>query len=182
MPLTERLEISAEASSTLQSIVQYHLYTKNGTGQDKAFPDCMVTYVFHWGRTYHQDANKQEEERKMSKRDLDDAKEDKTFALPDYKVMSAEKIKHITNEMLMNGRKDQDSHSPLLVHLRSISEEKKRNEARAARHQRRKYNAPSSSSQSKSYNKATMKEWQDWSDRDWSDYQDYSGKHYYQWK
>ena len=37
--------------------------------------------------------------------------------IADYQVSSNERIKHITNEMLMLGHCDSDSHSPLMVCL-----------------------------------------------------------------
>ena len=42
-------------------------------------------------------------------------------AISDYKVTSAERYKRINNEMLMLGQCDSDSHTPLLVYVRSLS-------------------------------------------------------------
>ena len=41
--------------------------------------------------------------------------------ISDHKVTSAERYKHINNEMLMLGPCDSDSHTPLLVYIRSLA-------------------------------------------------------------
>ena len=45
----------------------------------------------------------------------------------DYKVTSAERYKHINNEMLMLGPCDSDSHTPLLVYIRSLAADQESN-------------------------------------------------------
>ena len=42
-------------------------------------------------------------------------------AIFDYQVSSAERYKHVNNEVFMNGSQDSDSHSPLMVYIRSRS-------------------------------------------------------------
>ena len=44
-----------------------------------------------------------------------------TKAIFDYQVSSAERFKHVNNDMFMNGSQDSDSHSPLMVYIRSKS-------------------------------------------------------------
>ena len=46
---------------------------------------------------------------------------DPTKAIFDYEVSSAERFKHVNNDMFMNGSQDSDSHSPFMVYIRSKS-------------------------------------------------------------
>ena len=51
-------------------------------------------------------------------------------AIFDYQVSSAERYKHVNNEMFMNGSQDSDSYSPLMVYMRSKSATSKRSSER----------------------------------------------------
>ena len=55
---------------------------------------------------------------------------DPTKAIFDYQVSSAERFKHVNNDMFMNGSQDSDSHSPLMVYIRSKSATRQRNSER----------------------------------------------------
>ena len=34
-----------------KAIVRHHLYMKTGSGYDRTFPDCVMTFVLGWGKT-----------------------------------------------------------------------------------------------------------------------------------
>ena len=53
--------------------------------------------------------------------------EDVDKVISDCKVTSAERYKRIKNEMLMLGSCDSDSHTPLLVYIRSLAADQERN-------------------------------------------------------
>ena len=53
-----------------------------------------------------------------------------TKAIFDYQVSSAERYKHVNNEMFMNGSQDSDCHSPLMAYIRSKSATSKRSSER----------------------------------------------------
>ena len=58
-----------------------------------------------------------------------------TKAIFDYQVSSAERFKRVNNDMFMNGSQDSDSHSPLMVYIRSKSASSKRSAERPGVHQ-----------------------------------------------
>ena len=55
----------------------------------------------------------------MKDEQLKAMRNDPTSAIFDYQV--SERFKHVNNEMFMNGSQDSDSHSPLMVYIRSRS-------------------------------------------------------------
>ena len=126
LPPVDRMEYAVETSCTLKSIVRHHLYMKCGSGYDRTFPDVMMTIVFGWGKT-----NIQQDFRKDEMNGMDDEQlEFMRSHMFDYQVSSAERYKHVNNEMFMNGSQDSDSHSPLMVYIRSKSATSKRSSER----------------------------------------------------
>ena len=108
LPLVDRMEYAVETSCTLKSIVRHHLHMKCGSGFDRTFPDVMMTIVFGWGKT-----NIQQDFRKIEMNSVDDEqlevmRNHPTKAIFDYQVSSAERYKHMNNEMFMNGSQDSD--------------------------------------------------------------------------
>ena len=108
---TENLPLGVETSCTLKSIVRHHLYMKTGSGFDRTFPDVMMTFVFGWGKTNIQQVFRKEEMNAMKDDQLETTRNDPTTAIFDYQVSSAERFKHVNNEMFMNGSQDSHSHS-----------------------------------------------------------------------
>ena len=80
----------------------------------------MMTIVFGWGKP-----NIQQD---MDDEQLEFMRNHPTKAIFDYQVSSAERYKHVNNEMFMNGLQDSDSHSPLMVYIRSKSATKRSSE------------------------------------------------------
>ena len=95
-----------ETSCTLKSIVRHHLYMKCGSGYDRTFPDVMMTFVFGWGKTNIQQAFRKDEMNGMEDEQLELMRNDPTKAIFDYQVSSAERFKHVNNDMFMNGSQD----------------------------------------------------------------------------
>ena len=93
----------------MKSIVHHHLYMKTGCGYDRTFPDCMMTFAFGWGKRHP--ARVPSETGNLTEAQLTSMQDDFEKAIADYQVSSNERIKHITNEMLMLGHCDSDSHS-----------------------------------------------------------------------
>ena len=58
---------------------------------------------------------------------MDSMIEDVDKVISDCKVTSVERYKHINNEMLMRGQCDSDSHTPLLLYVRSLAADQERN-------------------------------------------------------
>ena len=130
---------------TTKASVRHHLYIKTGSGCDRTFPD-----IFGWGKTDIQNRFRKSEIESMT--DEEKKTTQTSLIIPDYQVTSAERLKHITNEMFLNGPCDADSHSPLMVYIRSRSESKERGNQRAKEHnQKKKENTWGSSGR---YNKA----------------------------
>ena len=124
MPLAERMDFTMSTSCTITSIARHHLCMKEGAGFDRTFPDCMMTFVFSWGKTDIQQEFRQSETAKLDQDTMDSMIEDVDKVISDYKVTSAERYKRINNEMLMLGPCDSDSHTPLLVYVRSLARNK----------------------------------------------------------
>ena len=101
LPLVDRMEYAMETSCTLKSIVRHHLHMKTGSGFDRTFPDVMMTFVFGWGKI-QQDFRKEEMDA-MKYDQLETMRNDPTTAIFDYQVSSAERFKHVNNEVFMNG-------------------------------------------------------------------------------
>ena len=121
MPLAERMDFTMSTSCAIESIARHHLYMKEGSGFDRTFPDCVVTFVFSWGRTDIQQEFRQFEIAKLHQDAMDSMIEDVDKVISDYKVTFAERYKHINSEMLMLGPCDSDSHTPLLVYIPSLA-------------------------------------------------------------
>ena len=130
LPLVDRMEYAMETSCTLKSIVRHHLYMKCGSGYDRTFPDVMMTFVFGWGKTNIQQAFRKDEMNGMDDEQLEFMRNHPTKAIFDYQVSSAERFKHVNNDMFMNGSQDSDSHSPLMVYIRSKSATRQRSSER----------------------------------------------------
>ena len=119
-----------ETSCTLKSIVRHHLYMKCGSGYDRTFADVMMTFVFGWGKTNIQQAFRKDEMNGMDDEQLEFMRNHPTKAIFDYQVSSAERFEHVNNDMFMNGSQDSDSHSPLVVYIRSKSATSQRSSER----------------------------------------------------
>ena len=90
----------------------------------------MMTIVFGWGKTNIQQGFRKVEMNGMDDEQLEFMRNHPTKAIFDYQVSSAERYKHVNNEMFMNGSQDSDSHSPLVVYIRSKSATSKRSSER----------------------------------------------------
>ena len=92
-------------------------------------------------------------------------------------VSSAERYKHVNNEMFMNGSQDSDSHSPLMVYIRSKSATSKRSSERYQEYINKKQSSWTPQ-EYKGYNKqwGHQKQWKDYSTSTWNDYGDYGSQ------
>ena len=111
LPLVDRMEYAMETSCALKSIIRHHLYMKCGSGYDRTFPDVMMTFVFGWGKTNIQQAFRKDEMNGMDDEQLEFMQNHPTKAIFDCQVSSAERFKHVNNDMFMNGSQDSDSQS-----------------------------------------------------------------------
>ena len=123
------MEYAMETSCTIKSIVCHHFEHPR---------DVMMTFVFGWGKTNIQQVFRKEEMNAKSDEQLEAMRNDPTSAIFDYQVSSAERFKHVNNDMFMNGSQDSDSHSPLMVYIRSRSAARQRNFERSKEHQKKK--------------------------------------------
>ena len=130
MPIADRLDYKMATSCTMKSIVRHHLYMKTGSGYDRTFSDCMMTFVFERGKTDIQKEFRKSEIGNLIEAQLTSTQDDFEKVIADYQVSSNEHIKHITNEMLMLGHCDSDSHSRLMVYIRSRAANRERNYSR----------------------------------------------------
>ena len=121
MPLAERMDFSMSTSC-------HDLHMKTGSGYERTFEDCMMTFVFSWEKTDIQREFRQSEIAKLDQEAMDSMLEDVDKVISDYKATSAERYKHINNDMLMLGQCDSDSHTPLLVYVRSLAADQERNQ------------------------------------------------------
>ena len=176
LPLVDRMEYAMETSCTLKSIVRHHLYMKCGSGCDRKFPDVMMTFVFGWGKTNIQQAFRKDEMNGMDDEQLVLMRNHPTKAIFDYQVSSAERFKHVNNDMFMNGSQDSDSHSPLMVYIRSKSATSKRGAERYQEYIKKKQ--PWTPQEYKDYNKqwGLQKQWKDYSNSTWNDCGDYGSQ------
>ena len=148
LPLVGSMEYAMETSCTLKSIVRHHQYMKTGSGYDRTFPDVMMTFVFGWGKTNIQQVFRKEEMNAMKDEQLEAMRNDPTSAIFDYQVSSAERFKHVNNDMFMSGSQDSDSHSPLMVYIRSRSAARQRNFERSKEHLKKKQSGLSKTTKS----------------------------------
>ena len=121
------MDFTMSTSCAITPIARHHLYTKEGSGFDRTFPDCRVTFVFSWGKTNIQQKFRQFEIANLDQDTMDSMIEDVDKVISDYKVTSAERYKHISNETLMLGPCDSDSHTPLLVYIRILAADQAKN-------------------------------------------------------
>ena len=105
LPLVDRMEYAMETSCTLKSIIRHHLHMKCGSGYDRTFPDVMMTFVFGWGKTNIQQVFRNEEMNAMNDEQLAAMRNDPAQAIFDYQVSSAERFKHVNNDMFMNAHR-----------------------------------------------------------------------------
>ena len=176
LPLVDRMEYAMETSCTLKPIVRHHLYMKCGSGYDRTFPDVMMTFVFGWGKTNIQQAFRKDEMNGMDDEQLEFMRNHPTKAIFDYQVSSAERFKHVNNDMFMNGSQDSDSHSPLMVYIRSKSATRQRSSERYQEYIKKKQ--AWTPQEYKDYNKqwGHQKQWKDYSNSTWNDYGDYGSQ------
>ena len=85
----------------------------------------------------------------MRDEQLEAMRNDPTSAIFDYQVSSAERFKHVNDDMFMNGSQDSDSHSPLMVYIRSRSAARQRNLRDPRSTSRRSNLGPSKSTRSR---------------------------------
>ena len=163
LPLVPRMEYTVETSCTLKSIVRHHLYMKCGSGFDRTFPDVMMTIVFEWGKTNIQQDFRKIEMNNMDDEQLEFMRNHPNKAIFDYQVSSAERYRHVNNEMFMNGSQDSDSHSPLMVYIRSRSATSKRSSQRYQDYVKKRQSW--TTQEYKDYNKqwGYQKQWKDYS-------------------
>ena len=170
LPLVDRMEFAMETSCALKSIVRHHLCMKCGSGYDRTFPDVMMTFVFGWGKTNIQQAFRKDEMNGMDDEQLEFMRNHPTKAIFDSQVSSAERFKHVNNDMFMNGSQDSDSHSPLMVYIRSKSATRQRSSERYQEYIKKKQ--AWTPQEYKDYNK----QWKDYSNSTWNDYGDYGSQ------
>ena len=70
-----------ETSCGLKAIIRHHLYMKCVSGDDRTFPDVMMTFVFGWGKTNTQQAFRQEEMNGIDDEQLELMRNDPTKAI-----------------------------------------------------------------------------------------------------
>ena len=87
MPIEERLDVAMTTSCTMKSVVRHHLHTKTGSGYDRTFPDCMMTFVFGWGKTDIQEEYRRQEMEKMSHKDKCELQDDPRKSIADYQYI-----------------------------------------------------------------------------------------------
>ena len=176
LPLVDRMEYTVETSCTLKSIVRHHLYMKCGSGVDRTFPDVMMTIVFGWGKTNIQQDFRKIEMNNMDDEQLEFMRNHPNKAIFDYQVSSAERYKHVNNEMFMNGSQDSDPHSPLMVYIRSKSATSKRSSERYQDYVKKRQSW--TTQEYKDYNKqwGYQKQWKDYSSSTWNDYGDHGSQ------
>ena len=135
-----------------------------------------MTFVFGWGKTNIQQAFRKDEMNGMEDEQLEFMRNDPTKAIFDYQVSSAERFKHVNNDMFMNGSQDSDSHSPLMVYIRSKSATRQRNSERYQEYLKKKQ--AWTPQEYKDYNKqwGNQKQWKDYRTSTWNDYGDYGSK------
>ena len=129
------------------------------------FADLLMTVVFGWGKTNIQQEFRNEEMNALKADQLDTMRNDPTTAIFDHQVSSAERFKHVDNEMFMNGSQGSDSHSPLMVYIRSRSAAKQRNYERSKEHFKKKQSW--TEQEYKEYNKqqwGNQKQWKGYVD------------------
>ena len=51
MPIEEGMDYAVSVSCAMKAIVHHHLYMKTGSGCNRTFPDCVMTFAFGWGKT-----------------------------------------------------------------------------------------------------------------------------------
>ena len=95
MSLAERMDFTMSTSCTIKSIARHHLHMKTGSGYDRTFPDCMMTFVFSWGKTDIQREFRQSEVAKLDQETMDSVLEDVDKVISDYKATSAERYKQM---------------------------------------------------------------------------------------
>ena len=167
LPLVDRMEYAGETSCTLKSIVRHHLYMKCGSGYDRTFPDVMMTFVFRWGKTNIQQAFRKNW-------NLCGTIQPRPYLIT--RSQSAECFKHVNNDMFMNGSQDSDSHSPLMVYIRSKSATRQRSSERYQEYIKKKQ--AWTPQEYKDYNKqwGHQKQWKDYNNSTWNDYGDYGSQ------
>ena len=133
-----------------------------------------MTIVFGWGKTNIQQDFRKVEMNGMDDEQLEFMRNHPTKAIFDYQVSSAERYKHVNNEMFMNGSQDSDSHRPLMVYIRSMSATSKRSSERYQDYVKKKQ----SSWTTQDYNKqwGHQKQWKDYSTSTWNDYGDHGSQ------
>ena len=121
MPIEERMD------NTMKAIVRRHLDMKTVSGCDRTFPDCMMTFVFGWGKTDIENRFRRSEYESMTEEERRKMQDETTLIISDYQVTSAERFKRITNEVFRNGPCDADSHKPAHgLHSKTIREQRAR--------------------------------------------------------
>ena len=109
-----------ESSCAIKDIVRHHLFMKRGSSPDNTFPDCMMTFVYGWGKTNIQRACRENELALLDESDWKTCKATST-PIADYLVTPAERYKHITNKMFMNVKQGAQAgltHPPFLKYDR----------------------------------------------------------------
>ena len=104
MPIEERMDYATATPCTMKAIVRHHLYMKTGSG-------CMMTIVFGWGKTDIQNRFRRSEYESMTEKKKKKMQDETTLIISDYQVTSAERFKHITNEIFQNAQPAHGLHS-----------------------------------------------------------------------
>ena len=171
--IEDRLDVSMTSSCSIKSMARHHIHTRTGSGFDRTFPDCMMTFVFGWGRTDIQRKYRSMDIEKMDDEQFNAAKLDPEAAVSDYEVTSAERSKHFTNEMLMVGQNDQESHIPLLVYIRSSAATRERNTQRRydfVQNKKREEKEQKKEARWSSWGQSGQQGWKDYSHGHWQNY------------
>ena len=124
----------------------------------------MMTFVFGWGKTNIQQAFRKDEMNGMDDEQLEFMQNHPTKAKFDCQVSSAERSQ------------DSDSHSPLMVYIRSKSATRQRSSERYQEYIKKKQ--VWTPQEYKNYNKqwGHQKQWKDYSNSTWDDCGDYGSQ------
>ena len=74
---------------TMKAIVRHHLYMKTGSGCDQTLPDCMMTFIFGWGKTDIQNLFRRSEIESMTDEEKKTMQDKTSLIISDYQATSA---------------------------------------------------------------------------------------------
>ena len=84
MPIEERMDYAMATFCTMKAIVRHHLYMQTGSGCDRTFPDCMMTFAFGWGKTATQNRFRRFEYESMTEEEEKKMQDETTLIISNY--------------------------------------------------------------------------------------------------